>query len=146
MRMVLAAGFAIVGLPLIVSALGTLAVAPSITHQTFAMMQIIAGLLCLLIAVVASLMRPSARVPAGGAAAGGTSGSDALRARTRQSGDGIPDRVPGRRVDRAGRAAAHGRAGARRKARRPGAGVGVHAWAGAVDVAGRHTRRKVRGW
>jgi hypothetical protein len=64
MRMVLAAGFAIVGLPLIVSALGTLAVAPSITHQTFAMMQIIAGLLCLLIAVVASLMRPSARVPA----------------------------------------------------------------------------------
>jgi hypothetical protein len=64
MRMVLAAVFALVGVPLIVSALGTLAAAPSITHQTFAMMQIIAGLLCLLIAVVAGLMRPSARAPA----------------------------------------------------------------------------------
>ena len=65
MRIVVAAVFAIIGVPLILSALGTLAAAPSITHQTFAMMQIIAGLLCFLIAVVAGLMRPAARTPAG---------------------------------------------------------------------------------
>jgi hypothetical protein len=64
MRILLAAVFAVIGVPLILSALGTLATAPSITHRTFAMMQIIAGLLCLLIAVIAGLMRPSARVPA----------------------------------------------------------------------------------
>ncbi len=64
MRILLAAIFAVIGVPLVLSALGTLAAAPSITHQTFAMMQIVAGLLCFLIAVVASLMRPAARVPA----------------------------------------------------------------------------------
>jgi hypothetical protein len=64
MRILLAAVFAVIGVPLIVSALGTLASAPSITHQTFAMMQIIAGLLCILIAVVAGLIRPAARTPA----------------------------------------------------------------------------------
>lgn len=66
MRILLAAVFAVIGVPLIVSALGTLAAAPSITHRTFAMMQIIAGLLCFLIAVVASLMRPSGPAPAEG--------------------------------------------------------------------------------
>lgn len=64
MRILLAAVFAVIGVPLVLSALGTLAAAPSITHQTFAMMQIVAGLLCFLIAVVASLMRPAARLPA----------------------------------------------------------------------------------
>jgi hypothetical protein len=64
MRIVLAVVFAGVGVPLIVSALGTLVAAPSVTHQTFAMMQIIAGLLCFLIAVVVSQARPSARAPA----------------------------------------------------------------------------------
>ena len=64
MRILLAAVFAAIGVPLVASALGTLAVAPSITDRTFAMMQIIAGLLCFLIAVVAGLMRPSARAPA----------------------------------------------------------------------------------
>jgi hypothetical protein len=82
MRIVLAVVFAGVGMPLIVSALGTLAAAPSVTHQTFAMMQIIAGLLCFLIAVVASLMRPSARAPAEApppAAPPAAAGSDRLR-------------------------------------------------------------------
>jgi hypothetical protein len=64
MRIILAAIFAIIGVPLILSALATLASAPSITHQTFAMLQIVAGLLCFLIAVVAGLMRPTAREPA----------------------------------------------------------------------------------
>ena len=64
MRIVLAAIFAVIGVPLILSALGTLAAAPSITHRTFAMLQIVAGLLCFLIAVVAGLMRPAARAPA----------------------------------------------------------------------------------
>jgi hypothetical protein len=64
MRIVLAAVFAIIGTPLILAALGTLVTAPSIAHRTFAMMQVIAGLLCFLIAVVAGLMRPSARAPA----------------------------------------------------------------------------------
>jgi hypothetical protein len=64
MRIVLAAVFAVIGTPLILAALGTLATAPSIAHRTFAMMQIIAGLLCFLIALVASLMRPSVRAAA----------------------------------------------------------------------------------
>jgi hypothetical protein len=64
MRIVVAAIFAVVGMPLILWGLGTLAAAPPITHQTFAMMQIIAGLLCFLISVVAALMRPAARAPA----------------------------------------------------------------------------------
>jgi hypothetical protein len=64
MRIVLAAIFAVIGVPLILSALGTLAAATSITHRTFAMLQIVAGLLCFLTAVVAGLMRPAARAPA----------------------------------------------------------------------------------
>jgi hypothetical protein len=63
MRIVVAAVFAVIGVPLIVSALGTLAAASSMTDRTFAMMQIIAGLLCFLIAVVAGLMRPPVRAP-----------------------------------------------------------------------------------
>jgi hypothetical protein len=64
MRIFVAAVFAVVGVPLVVSALGTLAASSSIDQQTFAMMQVIAGLLCILIAVVAGLMRPSAQTPA----------------------------------------------------------------------------------
>jgi hypothetical protein len=64
MRILMAAVFALVGVPLLASALGTLAAAPAIDRQTFAMMQAIAGLLCILIAVVAGLVRPSAPAPA----------------------------------------------------------------------------------
>jgi hypothetical protein len=64
MRILVAAVFALVGVPLLASALGTLAAAPAIDQQTLAMMQVIAGLLCILIAVVAGLVRPSAPVPA----------------------------------------------------------------------------------
>jgi hypothetical protein len=60
MRIFVAAVFALVGVPLLASALGTLVAAPATDQQTFAMMQVIAGLLCILIAVVAGLVRPSA--------------------------------------------------------------------------------------
>ncbi|HEY1244357.1 MAG TPA: hypothetical protein VGF29_05945 [Hyphomicrobiaceae bacterium] len=63
MRILVAAVFALVGVPLLASAFGTLAAAPAVDQQAFAMMQVIAGLLCILIAVVAGLVRPSARAP-----------------------------------------------------------------------------------
>lgn len=62
----MAAVFAIVGVPLVLSALGTLLASPPIDQQTVAMMQVIAGLLCILIAVVAGLMRPTAQTPVEG--------------------------------------------------------------------------------
>jgi hypothetical protein len=61
MRIFLAAVFALVGAPLVATALGTLAAGPPIDQRTFAMMQVIAGLLCILIAVVAAFMRPGER-------------------------------------------------------------------------------------
>src|SRR5262245_47972160 len=64
MRIFVAAIFAIVGVPLLLSAVSTLAASPSIDQQTVAMMQVIAGLLCFLISVVASVMRPAERVSA----------------------------------------------------------------------------------
>jgi hypothetical protein len=59
MRLILSAIFALIGAPLVATALGTLAAAPPIDQRTFAMMQVIAGLLCILIAVVAAFMRPA---------------------------------------------------------------------------------------
>jgi formate hydrogenlyase subunit 3/multisubunit Na+/H+ antiporter MnhD subunit len=61
MRIFVAAIFTIAGVPLLLSAVSTLAASPSVDQQTVAMMQVIAGLLCFLIAVVAALMRPSER-------------------------------------------------------------------------------------
>jgi hypothetical protein len=61
MRLILSAVFALVGAPLVATALGTLAAAPPIDQRSLAMMQVIAGLLCILIAVVAAFMRPADR-------------------------------------------------------------------------------------
>jgi hypothetical protein len=65
MRIFVAAVFALVGVSLLASAVGTLAAGPAVDQQTFAMMQVIAGLLCILIAVVAGLVRPSGPTAAG---------------------------------------------------------------------------------
>jgi hypothetical protein len=64
MRIVVAVVFAAVGVMLVVPAATSLLEARYVTHQIFAMMQIIAGLLCFLISAVAGLLKPPVRAPA----------------------------------------------------------------------------------